>query len=167
MSVNYYRFALNLGLSCLLLMASSQLYAQHYSHTYRYTGDVEIDHIPDHYEVLPALPDNLILRFTNHVSLVKLTVKTADKTIINIDFRYDPVANRVFIWPLPKLPESPYYIVDWGVLDPERKLMQGQFLFSAGPDAQVPSTLVTEEDEEHIMVPDYRLIDPLDYSPLN
>ena len=57
--------------------------------------------------------------------------------------------------------------MDWGVLDPERKLMQGQFLFSAGPDAQVPSTLVTEEDEEHIMVPDYRLIDPLDYSPLN
>jgi len=138
-------------------------FAQHYSHTYRYTGDVEIDHIPDHDEILPQAPDNLILRFSAGVTLVKLIVKTADAKVININFRYNPTANRVFIWPLPALPESEYYVVDWGVIDPERKLMSGQFLFSAGPDAALPSSLVTEEDEEHIMVPDYRLVDPSSY----
>jgi methionine-rich copper-binding protein CopC len=147
-------------------MACSTTHAQHYSHTYRYTGDVEIEHIPDHDEVLPALPENLILRFSNFVTLVKLTVKTSDEKLVNIDFRYNPVANRVYIWPLPELPASDYYIVDWGVVDPERKLMQGQFLFSAGPDAKVPSTLVTEEDFEHIMVPDYRLVDPSSFRPV-
>ncbi|MBC54697.1 MAG: hypothetical protein CMQ34_12770 [Gammaproteobacteria bacterium] len=147
----------------LFLVWGAGAFAQHYSHTYRYTGDVEIDHIPDHDEILPQLPDNLILRFSAGVTLVKLTVKTAEAKVVNINFRYNPTANRVFIWPLPALPESDYYVVDWGVIDPERKLMSGQFLFSAGPDAQLPSSLVTEEDEEHIMVPDYRLVDPSSY----
>lgn len=147
----------------LFLIWGSGAFAQHYSHTYRYTGDVEIDHIPDHDQILPQAPDNMILRFSAGVTLVKLTVKTADATVININFRYNPTANRVFIWPLPELPESDYYVVDWGVIDPERKLMSGQFLFSAGPDAVLPSSLITEEDEEHIMVPDYRLVDPSSY----
>lgn len=153
--------SLLLGVFALLLGASAS--AQHFSHTYRYTGDVEIDHIPDHDDILPLAPDNLILRFSAGVTLVKLTVKTAEANVININFRYNPVANRVFIWPLPELPESDYYVVDWGVIDPERKLMSGQFLFSAGPDAVLPSSLVTEEDVEHIMVPDYRLVDPSSY----
>lgn len=152
-----------LVLSTLTMLLSATAAAQHYSHTYRYTGDVEIDHIPDHDDILARAPDNLILRFSNHVTLVKLVVKTADNKPVNIDFRYNPIANRVFIWPLPDLPESDYYIVDWGVVDPERKLMSGQFLFSAGPDAVLPSSLVTEEDEEHVMVPDYRLVDPDSY----
>ncbi len=150
--------ALLLGIFCLLWGNSA--FAQHFSHTYRYTGDVEIDHIPDHDDILPGVPDNLILRFSAGVTLVKLTLKDADAKVININFRYNPVANRVFIWPLPELPESDYYVVDWGVIDPEKKLMSGQFLFSAGPEAVLPSSLVTEEDEEHIMVPDYRLIEP-------
>lgn len=147
-----------LGGMTLLLAAPAA--AQHYSHTYRYTGDVEVDHIPDHDDILARVPDNLILRFSNHVTLVKLVVKTSDNKPVNIDFRYNPMADRVFIWPLPALPEADYYIVDWGVIDPERKLMSGQFLFSAGPDAVLPSSLVTEQDQDHIMVPDYRLIDP-------
>lgn len=155
--------ALALLLGTIILMSAPGAFAQHYSHTYRYTGDVEIDHIPDHDEILPQAPDNLILRFSAGVTLVKLTMKTADAKVININFRYNPTANRVFIWPLPELPESEYYVVDWGVIDPERKLMSGQFLFSAGPDAVLPSSLVTEEDEEHIMVPDYRLVDPSSY----
>lgn len=150
-------------LSALALLWGNSALAQHYSHTYRYTGKVEIDHIPDHDDVLSQSPDNLILRFSAGVTLVKLVVKSADEKVVNIDFRYNPVANRVFIWPLPDLPESDYYIVDWGVIDPEQKLMSGQFLFSAGPDAVLPSSLVTEEDEEHIMVPDYRLVDPSSY----
>lgn len=147
-------------LAVFTLFWGANALAQHFSHTYRYTGDVEIDHIPDHDDILPQSPDNLILRFSAGVTLVKLTVKTAEAKVVNINFRYNPVANRVFIWPLPELPESDYYVVDWGVIDPERKLMSGQFLFSAGPDAVLPSSLVTEEDEEHIMVPDYRLIEP-------
>lgn len=154
---------ITLVLSVVSLFWGASALAQHYCHTYRYTGDVEIDHIPDHDDVLPQAPDNLILRFSAGVTLVKLTVKTAEEKVVNINFRYNPVANRVFIWPLPELPASDYYVVDWGVIDPERKLMSGQFLFSAGPDAVLPSSLVTEEDEEHIMVPDYRLVDPDSY----
>ncbi len=155
--------ALALLMGAVMLIWAPGAFAQHYSHTYRYTGDVEIDHIPAHDEILPQIPDNLILRFSAGVTLVKLTLKTADAKMININFRYNPTANRVFIWPLPALPDSEYYVVDWGVIDPERKLMSGQFLFSAGPDAVLPSSLVTEEDEEHIMVPDYRLVDPSSY----
>lgn len=157
------KLTITLLLGILTLFWGASTYAQHYSHTYRYTGDVEIDHIPDHDDILAQAPDDLILRFSAGVTLVKLTVKTADEKVVNINFRYNPAANRVFIWPLPELPESDYYIVDWGVVDPERKLMSGQFLFSAGPDAALPSSLVTEEDEAHIMVPDYRLVDPDSY----
>jgi len=159
-------FYVTLGIICLLWSASAS--AQHYSHTYRYTGDVEIEHIPDHDEILPALPENLLLRFTQHVALVKLIVKTAEGQLININFRYDPLPNRVFIWPLPTLPESAYYAVDWGVVDPQNKLMTGQFLFSAGSGAVRPSTLVPEPDNDaHIMVPDYRLIDLDLFRPVN
>lgn len=140
--------------------------AQHFTHTYRYTGDVEIEHIPDHDEVLPALPENVMLRFTDHVSLVKLVVKTAEEKVVNIDFRYNPVPDRVFIWQLPELPASAWYSVDWGVIDRTNKLMSGQFRFSAGPDARKPSELVPEIDEEHIMVPDYRLLNLQDYQPV-
>lgn len=145
---------------CCLLMLSSTAVAQHYTHTFRYTGEVEIDHMPEHDQVVPAIPDNLILRFSDHVALVKLIVKDAEGKLIDISFRYDPIPNRVFIWPLPTLPESPYYSVDWGAVDRQNKMMQGQFLFSAGPNAVKPSTLVPEPvEEDHIKVPDYRLLD--------
>lgn len=137
--------------------------AQHSTHTYRYTGTVEVEHLPDHDEVLSALPDSLILRFTDQVSLVKLVVKTAEDKLIDVQFRYDPTPNRVFIWPLPALPASAWYSVDWGVIDRANILMSGKFMFAAGPDAKAPSTLIPEDNETHIMVPDYRLIDIRDY----
>jgi methionine-rich copper-binding protein CopC len=137
--------------------------AQHSTHTYRYTGTVEVEHLPDHDEVLSALPDSLILRFTDQVSLVKLVVKTAEDKLIDVQFRYDPTQNRVFIWPLPALPASAWYSVDWGVIDRANILMSGKFMFAAGPDAKAPSTLIPEDNEAHIMVPDYRLIDIRDY----
>jgi methionine-rich copper-binding protein CopC len=137
--------------------------AQHSTHTYRYTGTVEVEHLPDHDEVLSALPDSLILRFTDQVSLVKLVVKTAEDKLIDVQFRYDPTQNRVFIWPLPALPASAWYSVDWGVIDRANILMSGKFVFAAGPDAKAPSTLIPEDNEAHIMVPDYRLIDIRDY----
>ena len=137
--------------------------AQHSTHTYRYTGTVEVEHLPDHDEVLSALPDSLILRFTDQVSLVKLVVKNAEDKLIDVQFRYDPTQNRVFIWPLPALPASAWYSVDWGVIDRANILMSGKFMFAAGPDAKAPSTLIPEDNEAHIMVPDYRLIDIRDY----
>ncbi len=147
-------------LSALFSVTAS---AQHSTHTYRYTGTVEVEHLPDHDEVLTALPDSLILRFTDQVSLVKLVVKTADDKLIDVQFRYDPAPNRVFIWPLPALPASAWYSVDWGVIDRANILMSGKFMFAAGPDAKAPSTLIPEDNEAHIMVPDYRLIDIRDY----
>lgn len=153
-------------LVCLLCGASMSAQAQHSTHTYRYTGDVEVEHMPDHDEVLPALPDNLLLRFTDHVSLVKLVVKTADETVVNINFRYNPVPDRVFIWPLPALPASDWYTVDWGVIDRANKLMTGQFIFAAGPNAKAPSSIMPVAEEDHIMVPDYRLINPDSYRPV-
>jgi methionine-rich copper-binding protein CopC len=146
--------------SALFSIAAS---AQHSTHTYRYTGTVEVEHLPDHDEVLAALPDSLILRFTDQVALVKLVVKTAEDKVIDVQFRYDPAPNRVFIWPLPALPASAWYSVDWGVIDRANILMSGKFMFAAGPDAKAPSTLIPEDNEAHIMVPDYRLIDIRDY----
>lgn len=146
-----------------LLFTSTSAQAQHSSHTYRYSGDVEVEHIPDHDEVLPSVPDSLILRFTDHVALVKLVVKTADEKVVNVDFRFNPTPDRVFIWPLPVLPPSPWYSVDWGVIDRANKMMSGQFMFSAGPDAKKPSELIPDNEDEHVMVPDYRLIDPGSY----
>jgi methionine-rich copper-binding protein CopC len=160
-----YTISALLLLSTLVLVANSAQ-AQHFTHTYRYTGDVEIEHIPDHDEILASVPENLLLRFTDHVALVKLVVKTAEGQVVNIDFRYNPTPDRVFIWPLPALPASDWYSVDWGVIDRTNKLMSGQFLFSAGPDAKKPSDLVPEVDDDHIMVPDYRLLNLQDYQPV-
>lgn len=161
-----YTLALMQTLLLATMFVVTEVQAQHSTHTYRYTGDVEVEHIPDHDEVVPRLPDNLILRFTDHVALVKLVVKTAEEQQINIDFRYNPVPDRVFIWPLPALPASAWYSVDWGVIDRENKLMSGQFLFAAGADAKKPSEIIPQTDEEHIMVPDYRLLNLQDYQPV-
>lgn len=147
----------------LFVLPSTSAQAQHSTHTYRYTGSVEVEHLPDHDEVLTALPDTVILRFTDQVTLVKLVVKTAEDKLIDVQFRYDPTPNRVFIWPLPTLPASAWYSVDWGVIDRANILMSGKFMFAAGPDAKAPSTLIPEDIEVHIMVPDYRLIDLQDY----
>ena len=162
-SSSHLPYAATAALMLILLLASAPAAAQHFTHTYRYSGDVEVEHIPDHDEVLPALPDSLILRFTDHVALVKLVVKTADEKVVNVNFRYNPTPDRVFIWPLPALPASDWYSVDWGVIDRANKMMSGQFMFSAGPGAKKPSELIPVVEEEHIMVPDYRLIDPGSY----
>jgi methionine-rich copper-binding protein CopC len=151
----------------LLWACSSSAYAQHSSHTYRYTGDVQVEHMPDHDEVLPTAPDNLLLRFTDHVRLLKLVVKTADEKVVNINFRYDPTPDRVFIWSLPELPASDWYTVDWGAVDRVNKMMSGQFVFAAGADAKQPSTIRVVEEIEHIVVPDYRLINPESFRPVS
>lgn len=156
-----------IAMVCVFCAGSMSAHAQHFTHTYRYTGDVEVEHIPDHDEVLPAAPENLLLRFTDHVSLVKLVVKTADDKVVNINFRYNPVPDRVFIWPLPALPASDWYTVDWGVIDRANKLMSGQFVFAAGPGAKVPSTIMPVVEEDHIKVPDYRLINPDSFRPVS
>jgi methionine-rich copper-binding protein CopC len=156
-------FLILLPLLLASLLFSAGASAQHSTHTYRYTGTVEVEHLPDHDEVLPALPDSIVLRFTDHVALAKLVVKTAEDELVNVQFRYDPTPNRVFIWPLPPMPASAWYSVDWGVIDRANILMAGKFMFSAGPNAKAPSTLIPQDNEPHIMVPDFRLINPRDY----
>lgn len=144
-------------------LMSSPLQAQH-NHGYQYSGSVEFETIPEDDEVLPEQPRDLILQFSEPVTLMKLTLRNDFEKMINIDFRYDPTPSRVFIWPLPDLPASDYYQIDWTALDSKRIMMVGQFYFSAGPDAVAPSTLVDDE-EETLKVPDYRLSDLSTFTP--
>jgi methionine-rich copper-binding protein CopC len=146
-----------------LYLTNSPLYAQH-NHGYQYSGSVEFETIPEDDAVLPEQPRDLILQFSEPVTLMKLTLRNDFEKMINIDFRYNPTPSRVFIWPLPDLPASDYYQIDWTALDSKRIMMVGQFYFSAGPDAVAPSTLVDDE-EETLKVPDYRLSDLSTFTP--
>lgn len=146
-----------------LSLMSTTLQAQH-NHGYQYSGSVEFETIPEDDAALPEQPRDLILQFSEPVTLMKLTLRNDFEKMINIDFRYNPTPSRVFIWPLPDLPESDYYQIDWTALDSKRIMMVGQFYFSAGPDAVPPSTLI-EEEEETLMVPDYRLSDLSTFKP--
>src|SRR5690606_39799845 len=56
--------------------------------------------------------EELMLRFSTYVRLVKLTLKAPDQDIVNIGFRYSPEASRVFFWELPELPDADYYTVE-------------------------------------------------------
>lgn len=158
--------SLYVALTLVSLLLTIEARAQHANHSYRYTGDVTVEHMPAQDEVLARAPDNLLLRFTDHVTLVKLVLKTADGDSVNLDFRYNPTPDRVFIWPLPALPDSLWYAVDWGAIDRNNRLMSGQFLFAAGPQARKPSELKPQTEQEHVMVPDYRLINPQNYQPV-
>lgn len=95
---------------------------------------------------------------------MKLALRNDIEKMVDIGFRYDPTPSRVFIWPLPDLPESDYYQIDWTALDSKRIMMVGQFFFAAGPDAVAPSSIIVEE-EETLMVPDYRLSDLSTFTP--
>ena len=145
-----------------LLLATTS-HAQH-NHGYQYSGSVNFETIPEDDSVLPEQPRDLILQFSEPVTLMKLALRNDIEKLVDIGFRYDPTPSRVFIWPLPELPESDYYQIDWSALDSKRIMMVGQFFFSAGPDAVVPSSIIAEE-EETLMVPDYRLSDLSTFTP--
>lgn len=111
--------------------------------------------------VLAAAPEQLMLMFEEDVRLVKLTLHTAEKDWVDIGFRYDPQAGKHFSWPLPDLREADYYTANWATIGADERVVKGRFSFSFGPDADPPSELMPEEMEmQHIMVPDYRTLDP-------
>lgn len=151
------------GVLAGLLLLAANSHAQH-NHGYQYSGSVEFETIPEDDSALPEQPRDLILQFSEPVTLMKLALRNDIEKMVDIGFRYDPTPSRVFIWPLPDLPESDYYQIDWTALDSKRIMIVGQFFFSAGPDAVTPSSIIVE-DEETLMVPDYRLSDLSTFTP--
>ncbi len=141
----------------ILLLLCESAYAQH-SHGRRNTIEIPHDTVPQHDEVLPDAPDNLILRFGEYVRLVKLTLKAEDKDTIDVGFSYNPDVNRVFIQNIPDLPPATYYTAEWAAVNQDNIMVFGFFCFSFGPDAVVPTTVIPVDDSIHIMVPDYRLL---------
>ncbi len=145
----------------LTLVAAGPAQAQHSLHGPRYSGDLEVDTLPPDDTVAATAPAVVTLRFNAYARLVKLAVRSADDQLVNIGFRYTPVPNRVFIQELPELPDSAYYAVEWAAIDENNEILYGSFHFSFGPEARKPSEILAEQrDTRHIMVPDYRLLDP-------
>ena len=144
---------------CLAFSGAQYAQAQHIM-TINSNSDVELESSPVDDEVFESSPKELMLRFSTYVKLVKLTMKNPEEKFVNIGFRYDPAASRVFFLDLPEIPPALYYTVEWTAIDPSNLVARGSFSFSFGPDAAPPSTLIPEEEElAPVIVPDYRLID--------
>jgi len=144
---------------CLAFSGVRYAQAQHVM-TINSNSDVELESSPVDDEVLESSPQELMLRFSTYVKLVKLTMKDPAEKLLNIGFHYNPDVSRVFFLDLPVLPVAKYYIVEWTAIDPSNLMARGSFSFSFGPDAAPPSTLIPKEEElDPFMAPDYRLID--------
>lgn len=144
---------------CLAFSGAQYAQAQHIM-TINSNSDVELESSPVDDEVLESSPKELMLRFSTYVKLVKLTMKNPEEEFVNIGFRYNPDASRVFFLDLPDLAEAAYYTIEWTAIDPSNLVARGSFSFSFGPDAAPPSTLIPVEEElDPFMAPDYRLID--------
>jgi len=93
--------------------------------------------------VLSRVPPVVVLRFRSGVRLLKLRLLSAGRQHIDIGFAYDP--NRIdnnFVWRLPELPASSYYIITWSVVDEDNQLVEGEFNFAVGDDAMLPSEFI-------------------------
>jgi len=93
--------------------------------------------------VLAKIPPVIVLSFRSDVRLLKLRLLSAGRRNIDIGFVYDP--NRVdnnFVWRLPPLAASSYYIVAWAVVDETNQLVDGEFTFAVGDDAIPPSEFI-------------------------
>lgn len=141
------------------MLASQPAQAQHVM-TINSNSAVVLESQPEDDEVMETAPQELMLRFSTYVRLVKLTMQGPDEKFVNIGFHYDPEVSRVFFLDLPELPAADYYTVEWAAIDPENLVARGSFSFSFGPNAAPASTLIPEEEVlEPVIVPDYRLID--------
>jgi len=148
------------GLCALLLALLSPLTVAQHVMTINSNSDVVTETAPANDEVLAAAPADLMMRFSTYVRLVKLVVKAPGDKPVDIGFRYNPDASRVFFWDLPPLPAADYYTVEWAAIDPVNFVARGSFNFSFGPNARPPSELIPQEEElAPVIVPDFRLID--------
>lgn len=93
--------------------------------------------------VLDTAPPVVVLSFRSNVRLLKLRLLSASRRNIDIGFVYDPsrVQNN-FVWRLPSLPKSSYYIIDWAVVDETNELVDGEIRFAVGTDALAPSEFI-------------------------
>jgi methionine-rich copper-binding protein CopC len=93
--------------------------------------------------VLDRAPASVVLSFRSNVRLLKLRLLSAGRRNIDIGFVYDPArVQNNFVWKLPSLTNSSYYIVDWAVVDESNELVVGEFRFAVGADAVVPSEFI-------------------------
>jgi methionine-rich copper-binding protein CopC len=124
----------------LLLLAGAPASAQH-AHDGRppLLGTTS----PKDDSVLESAPPVVVLSFRSNVRLLKLRLLSAGRRNIDIGFVYDPsrVQNN-FVWKLPALTKSSYYIVDWAVVDEANELVTGEFRFAVGADALAPSEFI-------------------------
>jgi methionine-rich copper-binding protein CopC len=148
------------SLCALLLVLMSPLASAQHVMTINSNSDVVTETAPVDNAVLAEAPADLMMRFSTYVRLVKLVLKAPGNTPVDIGFRYNPDASRVFFWDLPPLPAADYYTVEWAAIDPVNFVARGSFSFSFGPDARPPSELIPQEEElAPVIVPDFRLID--------
>jgi methionine-rich copper-binding protein CopC len=133
------RLRVFVGLS-LLLWANSPAYAQH-AHE---AGPPLLGLTsPKDDSVLATSPPVVVLSFRSNVRLLKLRLLSAARQNIDIGFYYDPARVRNnFVWTLPTLPKSSYYIVGWSVADEDEQLVEGEFRFAVGVDARAPSEFI-------------------------
>ncbi|MDO8291117.1 MAG: hypothetical protein Q7T44_18035 [Parvibaculum sp.] len=130
-------------------------HAQHVMGPLGSQSDVVLESSSANDEILPSAPADLMLRFSGYVRLMKLTLKAPGNEPIDIGFRYQAEASRVFFWNLPELSAADYYVVEWAVLDPSNLIARGSF----GPNARPASELIAvEEVLNPVIVPDFRLI---------
>ena len=152
------RYLIGLVTLLITLLAASS-HAQHVM-TINSNSDVVTETAPVENEVLAEAPADLMMRFSTYVRLVKLSLKAPGNAAVDIGFRYDPDASRVFFWNLPPLPAADYYTVEWAAIDSSNFVARGSFSFSFGPNAKPPSELIPVEEElDPVIVPDFRLID--------
>ena len=113
--------------------------------------------------VLEQAPNSLQLQFPQRVRLVKLTLHSAARDWVDINFRYDPRPGSRFSWNLPGLDSSEFYTADWAILGDNDQLIRGSFSFAFRPDAEPPS--VAHEARELLLQqrygdPDIRYVSP-------
>lgn len=125
----------------LVILFSESALAQH-SHGRRNTIDFEHETVPAHDEILAKAPEHLILRFSEYVRLVKLTLKAEDLKMVGVDFQFTNAANRVFIQEIPELKKAAYYTAEWAALNTDNVMIYGYFCFSFGPGAVTPTTII-------------------------
>jgi methionine-rich copper-binding protein CopC len=124
-----------------VLLINGNVQAQH-SHGRRNTIEIEHQTVPEHDQVLEHAPEYLILRFSEYMRLVKLTVKVEDMEMIDIGFQFTPISNRVFTQMIPDLEGADYYTAEWAALNSENVMVYGYFCFSFGPDAKIPTSVI-------------------------
>jgi len=124
----------------LLLCGGTPVYAQH---AHEAAAPLLGLTSPKDDSVLATVPPVVVLSFRSDVRLLKLRLLSAARRNIDIGFYYDPARVRNnFVWSLPPLTQSSYYIVAWSVVDDTNQLVDGEFRFAVGADALPPSEFI-------------------------